>query len=59
MLAEEIVKNLAKDGTLVLSGLLKEQENDVLKAYEENGMELESTFPINEWQTLILKRVSN
>ena len=55
-LAKEIVENLNPDGTLVLSGLLKVQEVNVLKAYQNEGMECIETFPINEWQTLLLKK---
>lgn len=56
LLAKDIVKNLKPEGTLVLSGLLKVQEVNVLKAYQNEGMICIETFPINEWQTLLLRK---
>ncbi len=55
-LAPEIVDNLAPNGKLILSGLLKEQDASVRSSYEVIGMHVSSTFPINEWQTLVLSR---
>ncbi len=52
-LAPDIVANLSKNGMIVLSGLLLEQENPVRLAYENLSMRLKSTYPINEWQTLV------
>lgn len=55
-MAPDIVKNLSKDGFLILSGLLKIQDATVREAYESLGMSVFDTFPINEWQTLVLQR---
>ncbi len=53
-LAPDIVKNLEQGGQLILSGLLKEQDESVRAAYEALGMRVTATFPINEWQTLVV-----
>ncbi len=55
-LAPDIVKNLTKDGLVILSGLLKIQDAAVREAYERLDMSVYDTFPINEWQTLVLQR---
>ena len=56
LLARDIVNNLTSGAYLVLSGLLKEQQDLVLEAYLCQNMVLENTFPINEWQTLVLRK---
>lgn len=56
ILAPEIIGHLKEDGTLILSGLLKIQEEAVLEAYKAEGWDLEKRFPINEWHTLQLKK---
>jgi ribosomal protein L11 methyltransferase len=54
-LAPDIVKNLKKDGLLILSGLLKIQDVAVRNAYEKFNLSVCESYPINEWQTLVLK----
>lgn len=54
ILAPDITGHLKKEGTLVLSGLLQTQEEDVLDAYKEQGWTLKKRYPINEWVTLVL-----
>ncbi len=56
LLASDIVGNLSSGAFLVLSGLLKEQQDAVLEAYLRHEMELEGKFPINEWQTLVMRK---
>ena len=56
ILAPEIINHLKEDGSLVLSGLLKIQEEAVLEAYKAEGWVLEKRFPINEWHTLLLRK---
>ncbi len=55
-LAPDIVKNLNPDGWLILSGLLDVHEDAVMRAYQEQGLELVKTYPINGWHTLVLKK---
>lgn len=55
-MAPEIISNLGENSYLLLSGLLKEQEDAVLEAYENRNMELLKSYPIKEWQTLLLQK---
>ena len=55
-LAPDIVAHLKKGAYLIVSGLLVEQERSVLEAYDQLGMKYSNSFPINEWQTLILRK---
>ncbi|HRW29564.1 MAG TPA: 50S ribosomal protein L11 methyltransferase, partial [Emcibacteraceae bacterium] len=55
-MAPEIISNLGKNAYLLLSGLLKEQEDAVLETYESRNMKLLRTYPIKEWQTLLLQK---
>jgi len=54
--APDLVKNLARDGVAVLSGLLTSQESQVLSAHLMQGLKLEKRFVNQEWCTLVLKR---
>lgn len=56
-LAPDIVANLNESGIVILSGLLKIQQIPIIEVYEKLGMELLTSFPINEWQTLILRKM--
>lgn len=55
-LAPEMRANLTPGGTVVLSGLLIEQERRVLSAYLTQGFRLERRIHLDEWSTLVLKR---
>ena len=39
-----------------LSGLLREQEKDVLQAHEEAGLTLDFRLRLGDWSVLVLKR---
>lgn len=55
-MARDIVRNLRDDGYVVLSGLLAEQEVQVLGAYRRCGLSLYSRVTVDGWRTLILRR---
>ena len=55
-LAPSIARVLAPGGTLVLSGLLKWQENLVLAFYRPHGLTLRATRRDGSWSALILER---
>ncbi len=57
ILAEGITDNLKEDAYLVLSGLLDVQEEAVLNAYKAHGWELFDRQIINEWHSLLLKKI--
>lgn len=58
-LAPDLARVLAKDGRAVLSGLLREQENDVLTAHEAAGLALDFRLRLGDWSVLVLKRERN
>lgn len=53
-LAPQMKQNLREDGYVLLSGLLVEQKEQVLKSYEDVGFKLEGENIIGEWATLLL-----
>lgn len=55
-LAPAIVERTAADGRIILSGLLRTQEADVLAAYQAQGFEAEQTIHHDAWSALLLKR---
>lgn len=55
-LAPGLARVLKKDGVAVLSGLLREQEKDVLAAHEAVGLTLDFRLRLNDWAVLVLKR---
>ena len=55
-LAPDIVKRLALDGIVVLSGLLEEQAEKVATAYVAEGLALKQQGVIEGWGTLVLAR---
>jgi ribosomal protein L11 methyltransferase len=56
-LAPPMAKHLAKDGLIILSGLLVVQAEAVTAAYLAAGFALESQDDIGEWSTLVLRRL--
>jgi ribosomal protein L11 methyltransferase len=56
MLAPSIVRSLAKGGTLVLSGLLTNQENLVVSFYTPHGLILRARRRDGPWSALVLER---
>lgn len=58
IMAHDLSKNLAKNGYAVLSGLLVEQEREVLKAHKDAGLTIEKRITHGEWRTLILSKIS-
>jgi ribosomal protein L11 methyltransferase len=55
-LAPDLARVLAKDGRAVLSGLLREQEKDVLAAHEAAGLALDFRIRLGDWSVLVLRR---
>ncbi|CBI76666.1 ribosomal protein L11 methyltransferase [Bartonella clarridgeiae 73] len=54
-LAKDMAQALRKDGSIILSGILEEQHNDVLKAYVKQGLKHIETYLQQGWATLHLK----
>ena len=55
-LAPDLARVLAKDGRAVLSGLLREQEEDVVQAHVEAGLTLDFRLRLGDWSVLVLRR---
>ncbi len=45
---------LALNGVIVLSGLLQRQQDQVLLAYQQQGLQLKQTYHFENWVTLVL-----
>jgi len=58
-LAPGIAKALAPKGLVVLSGLLRWQENLVLSFYRSQGLVLRKTMRDGSWSALVLERLSS
>ncbi|UNE53669.1 50S ribosomal protein L11 methyltransferase [Bartonella machadoae] len=54
-LAQEMVQALKKGGSLILSGILEEQHDNVLEAYIKQGLKHIETYHRQGWVTLHLK----
>lgn len=55
MLAPAIKRHLAPGGTVILSGLLIEQERRVAAAYRGQGLRFVAAVPLVEWSTLVFR----
>ncbi len=55
-MASGLAKVLSPKGTMILSGLLQKQEQQIQEAYEAQGLEIVNCYPEAEWQTLVLKQ---
>ena len=54
--AGDLARHLKHGGFCVLSGLLKRQAGDVLAAHKHAGLTPVAEFPLNDWQTLVLRK---
>ncbi|MCP4206172.1 MAG: 50S ribosomal protein L11 methyltransferase [Shimia sp.] len=55
-LAPDMGANIATNGHAILSGILNEQADDVVEAYDEAGFDVHTREEIGEWTTLTLTR---
>lgn len=56
MLAPSLVKHLAPNAFVILSGLLPHQANSVVAAYRGNGLKLVRRLQIDGWSSLLMQR---
>ena len=56
MLAPEMGQNIGTGGYAILSGILNEQADEVVTAYDEAGFDVHTREEIGEWTTLTLTR---
>lgn len=55
LLAHEISTRLKPSGTAILSGILAEQADDVIKAYEQMGLKFIENSPDDKWASLVFQ----
>ena len=55
-LSPDIGQNVAPQGYAILSGILNEQADEVVAAYQDNGFTVHTREEIGEWTTLTLQR---
>ncbi len=55
-LAPDMGRYCAESGHVILSGILHEQADEVIAAYQTQGFNLESRDEYGDWTTLVLKR---
>lgn len=53
-LAPEIAAHLSYNGTAILSGILKGQDDDVIEAMEEAGLKLIERYDDGKWRSLVM-----
>lgn len=56
IMANDLSHHLSQKGTAILSGLLFEQEPDVLKAHKSAGLKVIKRITHGEWRTLVLTK---
>jgi ribosomal protein L11 methyltransferase len=56
VLAPALVRAVADDGTVIVSGILEEQVPAVLAAFEVEGFVLGGTVADDDWRTLLVRR---
>lgn len=56
ILSESITTHLKKGGTLIMSGIIKSKEREVIQSYSALGMTLEERKEKGEWIALVMKR---
>jgi ribosomal protein L11 methyltransferase len=55
-IVEQLALKLSPGGVLILSGILKEDESDILEAYKRHNLELIDKKILDEWLALVLKK---
>jgi len=55
-LAPDIVKHMQPGGYVILSGILREQENTVADHFISHGLNVIETYPKDEWVSILARR---
>ncbi len=55
-MAKSLSKYLDRGGYVILSGFLQEDTNRIISVHRQFGLKLVTTFPVGEWQTVVLRR---
>ena len=57
ILSNTITGNVAKNGVMVMSGIIKSRENEVIDRYSSLGFELEKRVNKGEWVAIAMRKV--
>ena len=55
-LAPDMGMNVAEEGYVILSGILNQQADDVVAAYEAQGFDVAARDELGDWTTLVLRK---
>ena len=55
-MAADLSKTLAPSGIVILSGILDTQAEAVTTLYQDYGLVLEKTYPVDEWVSLRMRK---
>ena len=55
-MANDAARALKKDGILILSGLMEQHQDDVIKSHEDEGLRLMDRLNVNGWMTLVMTK---
>ena len=55
-LAPDMGVNVAEGGYVILSGILNQQADDVVAAYEAQGFGVTGRDELGDWTTLVLRK---
>jgi ribosomal protein L11 methyltransferase len=56
LLAQEISSRLKPSGIAILSGILGDQMDEVIRTYEQTGLKFIERFPDDKWVSLVLRK---
>ena len=57
ILSNTITDNVTKNGVMVMSGIIKSRENEVIDRYSSLGFELEKRVNKGEWVAIAMRKV--
>ena len=55
-MTDELVDVMDEKGFVILSGILNEQAQKVIKVYETAGLELSKTYVVGDWTSLVMQK---
>ncbi len=55
-MTDELVDVIDEKGFVILSGILNEQAQKVIKVYETAGLELSKTYVVGDWASLVMQK---
>lgn len=56
-LLPDLSMRLAKEGRLIVSGIIKEREKEILQKVSEQGLQIEARYERNDWLAFVLTKI--